>query len=257
MKKAFVSILLSAAIGAATANAAEPTYSWTWTESGLSTTGLDSGWDTFNSAFGYTLGDDYATISGNNQPSKTSGFGSFTGDFTLSFDLRAGSNTSLTGWKTLASISSWGVAKEAHSLQLQTNGTNFILYNMNNSYGHNSSAGQTVEIGRTGAFSEMTDWVNLSIVSDVTNGTLTFYVDGTAVGSVDNWGPRADVASDNFSPTGLVFGCAPDGGRDFGGTVQINNIKFYNSAVASVPEPATATLSLLALAGLAARRYRK
>lgn len=56
-------------------------------------------------------------------------------------------------------------------------------------------------------------------------------------------------------------------GRDVDGTVTFENVVVWNRAldavevqslvVRAVPEPATATLSLLALAGLAARRRRK
>ncbi len=234
-----------------------PVYTWEWTSSGLVTSANVSDWTSFNNAFGYTDGDDYATISSTYQPIKTSDFGSFTGDFTLSFDIMAGSDTNVSNWKTFASISSMGVAKAEHCLQIQMSGGYFKLFNMNSSYGHLSSSGTTLLIGTSSmTLGQMSDWVNFSIVSDITKSTLSFYIDGELAGSLDNWGPREDDSTDNFSPTGIVFGSAPDGGRDFDGEVKINNIKFYSAAVYPTPEPATASLSLLGLAALMMRRRR-
>lgn len=69
-----------------------------------------------------------------------------------------------------------------------------------------------------------------------------------------NWTPTGSLPGAGFLERGytISFGDKLSSGD------QVSNIKFYNGNVAeNVPEPATATLSLLALAGMAARRRRK
>ncbi|MBQ7022162.1 MAG: PEP-CTERM sorting domain-containing protein [Akkermansia sp.] len=76
---------------------------------------------------------------------------------------------------------------------------------------------------------------------------LTFSSDATGAGSLDpiNLGTKVDV-------TKLVISYAGDTGHS-----DVGNISEIKLIANLVPEPTTATLSLLALAGLAARRRRK
>ncbi len=106
-------------------------------------------------------------------------------------------------------------------------------------------------------------WYTLALTYDATNNNATFYVDGTSVGSVTV--PTAV----NQPGVGLGIG---NGAKDWTTgpwAGQIADFQLLNSALTAdqvaaygaptpvVPEPTTATLSLLALAGLAARRRRK
>ncbi len=102
---------------------------------------------------------------------------------------------------------------------------------------------------------QVTKPVTLTLVSDAKEegGTFTVYIDGEEAGTWDNWNPDGSLAQ-------VTFG---GGTRNIDGTVVIDNLTIWNKALSGsevksliVPEPTTATLSLLALAGLAARRRR-
>ena len=80
------------------------------------------------------------------------------------------------------------------------------------------------------------------------NGTLTMYVGDAKAGS-------STVSEAELSREISVFSL---GGRINGKTNNNSNITVYSANLSKiVPEPTTATLSLLALCGLAARRRRK
>ena len=113
-------------------------------------------------------------------------------------------------------------------------------------------------------------WYLLAVSYDSTLDTATFYVNGDNVGSI-TLGKKFNL------PTGGVGGAIGAGTQDLvenAGAIipqgvvdaQIAELKVFNSALSQsqiltqahlVPEPTTATLSLLALCGLAARRRRK
>ena len=111
-------------------------------------------------------------------------------------------------------------------------------------------------------------WYHLAVSYDASEDTATFFVNGDKAGSLtlgraynapgNNIGGAIGAASqDLVNDPGIVQGPLD---------AQIAELKVFNSALGQstvlteahlVPEPATATLSLLALAGLAARRRRK
>ncbi len=95
---------------------------------------------------------------------------------------------------------------------------------------------------------------------DATTSTATELIATTGLttaGTVDVTYNTADV---NPSTLFVIWNANPSTGAETGGTsITVSNIGLkYTAAPAApaVPEPATATLSLLALAGLAARRRR-
>lgn len=104
-------------------------------------------------------------------------------------------------------------------------------------------------------------WYTLALTYDATDNNATFYVDGTSVGSV--------TVPTNVNQPGVGLGIG-NGAKEWttgAWAGQIADFKLLNSALTAnqvaaygkpvvVPEPTTATLSLLALAGLAARRRR-
>ncbi len=89
---------------------------------------------------------------------------------------------------------------------------------------------------------------------DAASKTATFYVDGESV---------ASFASGSGALEKITFATAA--GQNNGGSVTYDNIALWErtftadevKALSVIPEPTTAALSLLALAGLAARRRRK
>ena len=109
------------------------------------------------------------------------------------------------------------------------------------------------------------DWTTLTLVvtADSTKTlTLDFYINGDLIGSSSTAGATNFV---NETAKIVAFGnYANETISNGGAPTNIDNILVYNRALTAgevkaltIPEPATATLSLLALAGLAARRRRK
>ncbi|MBQ2813806.1 MAG: LamG domain-containing protein [Akkermansia sp.] len=120
------------------------------------------------------------------------------------------------------------------------------------------------EVATTLTSGTRTEWTTITIVGDdsVTAG-IKLYVEGSHVGSLDmtgasNWN-GTNVKAFQF---GSVY--SPFDFPKLTGNAEIDNLLVYNRAFTAaevkaltIPEPTTATLSLLALAGLAARRRRK
>lgn len=117
--------------------------------------------------------------------------------------------------------------------------------------------GENATLGLTAAGS-LTTVTTITLVSDSEAGTFTMYNNGVEVAKQTGWNPDSGI---NGMQLGKVFG---GGGKNVSGSVDLSNVYVWNralssdevKAVAGIPEPTTATLSLLALAGLCARRRR-
>ena len=97
------------------------------------------------------------------------------------------------------------------------------------------------------------DIVTIALQNDG-NGKLSLYVDDVLAG-YSTIGNAPDYGSDKFI-NNFTFG-ARNGGSNKANII-LHDAQFVSGLVtAPIPEPTTATLSLLALAGLAARRRRK
>ena len=243
VKRSFIILALLAAAGIA--HAASPVYSWEWTTEGTQITA--PGW---NGSFTYTIGNDYATFgsgSGGGTP-YNSGIAGISGSFTVSFDLK---NLSSTGnaWKDVFSLYSNGtVSGESNSMVLEFNKAG-ELYFYNKGFG--GQTGGNINTGVTWTDLQQDTWNNFSIVSDLSSQTLSVYVNGALAGTITGWNPSSPAL------TGSQFGSSFGEVRPMNGTMDINNIKFYDGVVLPVPEAATASLSLLGLAALMMRRRRR
>lgn len=207
----------------------------------------------------FTLSDDGSTahLTGSDKPWTNSLTDSFSsGDFTLSLDVNS---FTANNWEALVSLYSVGGTGDSKCLQIgvNTQGQLAVFNEVGGATGYASidTEGNIL----TGLFSGFSGASTLTLVSDMTNSkTLSVYVDGELVGSHSNWSASTDQAL-----MGIQVGSAFGGGRVFP-EAEISNITLWNRALSLsevkallVPEPTTATLSLLALAGLVARRRRK
>ena len=129
-------------------------------------------------------------------------------------------------------------------------------------YGDNSVSAYSTDLGLTAAES-LTTTTTYTFVSDSTSKTFTIYKNGIQIDQWTNWN----------TDTGLIgtqLGGRWEGGCRLSGedSVVLDNVTIWNKALTAdevssiviapaIPEPTTATLSLLALAGLAARRRSK
>ena len=165
----------------------------------------------------------------------------------MSFDLKNLSSTS-NGWKDIFSLYTNGtVSGESNSMVLEfTNNGELYLYNK----GFGGQTGGNINTGLTWTDLQQDSWTNLSIVSDLSSQTLSVYVNGALAGTITGWNPSSPAL------TGSQFGASFGNTRPMNGTMDINNVKFYDGVVLPVPEAATASLCLLGLAALMMRRRR-
>ena len=185
--------------------------------------------------------------------------GKFTNAFTFSFTLVA---FAADNWTDALSLYTNGTTSgTSNSLQLQKNANGELMIYTENFTGSNvADDASNINLG---SISDLEGKV-LTLVFDATgtSNILTAYVDGVAnsdsITFTYNEGVTASTAL-----TGFQFGAAFGGGR-VSNSVTVDNIGVWSRALSAaevaslpLPEPTTATLSLLALAGLAARRRRK
>ena len=215
-----------------------------------------------------TVNNGVLDVSGSNAPWTNTTTGT---SWTLSFDIM---NVKANAWQSilcLASTVNKHNASMERKLQVQSDGSgNLYLYNTDGS-GDNyvgkyfdgttedsqsKPSATSMSLGITKANTEQKAYT-LTFVSDATAKTLTGYVDGEQAGQWGNWNPDGGIG-------GLQFAQLFGGGRNAIEGFSIDNFTVWNRALDAntvssliVPEPTTATLSLLALAGLAARRRRK
>ena len=192
--------------------------------------------------------------------------------FTISFDI---ANINITSTDSnIASFAGshhaygWDDGKmfirmsESGSLTLiNTNGTStnsWSEYFDGSTYGNQTVSAYSSDLGLTSADS-LTTTTTFTLVSDIANKTFTIYKNGTQIDQWTNWNTDTGLI-------GFQFGGRYGGGTKLaeGESVDFDNITVWNRALTEsevsaliIPEPATATLSLLALCGLAARRRRK
>lgn len=184
--------------------------------------------------------------------------------FTISFDI---TDLNVSAWQDVLCLASTVNAhpnSDERKLQLQANNDGMLyMYNTGSTLfnGNGDASATNMELGITTTM-VAADIYTFTFVSDVTAKTFTGYVNGNQVGQWTNWTSDGGIG-------GIQFGQRFGGGRSIGenGAFTIDNVTIWDRALDSaavkaitttaVPEPTAATLSLLALAGLAARRRRK
>ena len=170
--------------------------------------------------------------------------------FTVSFDINNAQNG------TLLSMTTGNMSQAWRSLSItMTDGTVSAQF-------HGNTAGAvTYAIANPDV-----TWTTLTLVGSATGNTLAldFYVDGNYIGT-NSTNNASNFVGEIINK--MQFGYFGDSSKS--APTNIDNILVYNRALTAdevmaltvepttVPEPATATLSLLALAGLAVRRRRK
>ncbi len=172
-----------------------------------------------------------------------------TKNFTVSFDVRNFSAGDLLSITSKADGGNWRSVKLTSTSDSPNLSLTFI--------GDGRSVSSTLTSGTTAS-----QWTTVTLVgSDSITENLKLYINGGLVGSLDMTG-ATNWLSENIQ--GIQFG------NRFGAlgspiaSAEIDNILVYNKALSAaevkalvVPEPAATALSLLALAGLVAKRRRK
>ncbi len=183
-------------------------------------------------------------------------------DWTISFDLTSlGSNDSWDNLLAIYSSTDQGQGYKTSMTFSMDNNNQFRITSSNGgetTFGNNSAI--TLNTGiydadKTGSDVTYATGQTITLVQNGANKTLTLFIDGEQVAQSSNWTAASIV--------GMQFGSG-FAGRDALNNATIDNLAIWNKALTSkevksliIPEPTTATLSLLALAGLAARRRRK
>lgn len=203
----------------------------------------------------------YQTVDENGNPkaqamdfyTSMSGMNISASSFTLSFKVKGVT----ADYRTLFSMNIGSLGQANMQLENSNNGSDTCIYLPNN---------RTLELTEDAARAAMRGsdgWANVILTGDGT--TLTLYVDDF-VATFDYSGTTGDLS--NFQ-LGSLWG---DGSRRV--EAQYDDLAIWNRVLSTeevsllskgavadgtltIPEPTTATLSLLALAGLAARRRRK
>ncbi len=171
--------------------------------------------------------------------------------FTISLDIKA-LTLGTQGGSTIFNVNNWNNTN---------NGGSPIILKKNDQNGLTLTLDGNTIINTTESISNE-DWTTITLTSAKlnvadTNQTLTLYINGEQVGSATGW-----IASQNIDA--IQFGSVLGQGSQAVGHMEVDNISLWNRALSSsevkslqVPEPTTASLSLLALSALALRRRRK
>ena len=244
-KTLFIALASAAASIACAQETVIFTESWTVEGPGENNTSLNSS----SRPFLYETGDAYAVIGkvGNVTYNPWVDLSGGTASFTLSFDLKnVDVTTSNSQWCDIFSLKLSNNSKIHLQINATTKGLSIYNYNAGGEQIQNAQI-----VNTTLTLDSFKEWSTFSMVADASVGKLSIYLDGALVSST------ADSTWTGSSVSGLQFGSEYAGTRQLGGSMEINNITLTNGAVYPTPEPTTATLSLLALAGLCVRRRRK
>ncbi len=188
--------------------------------------------------------------------------GKFSNAFTFSFKLV---DFDANNWTDALSLYSNGTTSGTNnSIQLQKNNSGDLYVYTDKFTGSNvADDDSNIKLGSVDSLKGQV----LTLVFDATGetNTLTAYVGGVALTETVTFTYADDVTA-STALTGFQFGAAFGGDR-VSNSVTVDDIAVWNRALTAaevatlplqyIPEPATATLSLLALAGLAARRRRR
>lgn len=166
--------------------------------------------------------------------------------FTISFDL----NNFTSG--TLLTLTTGSTDKAWRTVRLFTNDSKQLAL----TFGEKTQA--------TTITSDTLDWTTITLVgttSKSNSNTLSLELYANGVSQITLNVPKA---TNWVSDKNITFQFGYFGNANNSSTFDVDNVLIYNKALSAVeinaitvPEPATATLSLLALAGLATRRRRK
>ena len=233
MKKTLITLMALAGV----ALAEDYTVENLWTidfgsqyTNGYNTTGKLDNAGTFWDVSNYATADGVTTAN-NHRPHLAGGvYGSWADDFQFSITLTLGDTISASnGWPVFATIAGNGTALR---------------------FGPYTNDGNTVDLDGNltkaqGGLASVVAGGTYTITLTKIGTDLTLAVDGVTTAT----GTLASTVSGNITDIAL--------GGDTGGAYRINETVHSISMGTIIPEPATATLSLLALAGLAARRRRK
>ena len=188
--------------------------------------------------------------------------GNFIYEFTFSFKLV---DFDAANWTNALAMYTHGEKSGTnHSLQLQKNANSQLMIYTENFTGSNvADDASNINLGKIDDLKGKQITLTLSATKTETGTTpsLTAYVDGIALADTITF-TYAEGATPSTALTGFQFGAAFGGSR-VSNSVTVDNIGVWNRALSAeevaslpIPEPTTAALSLLALAGLAARRRR-
>lgn len=181
--------------------------------------------------------------------------GNFTDAFTFSFRLI---DFEADNWTNALSFYTNGVTygDNANVMQLQKSAAgNLMVYTSSFTGSNVSGDASNINLGSVDSLKGKV--LTLTYADDV----VTAYVDGVALSDTITF-TYAEGVTPSKALTGFQFGAA-FGNLRTSTSVTVDDIGLWNRSLSAVeitslvPEPATATLSLLALCGLAARRRRK
>lgn len=257
MKKTLIALMALASIASAASigynemtDAQKEGVTHSWNETQTLTSSSDV-WNNLNTGFSFTISFDITNI---NVSSTESTIASFSGSHNAN------------GWddgKMLVRMSDSGSLTLTNSHGTSNN--SWSMYFDGSTYGNATVSSYSCDLGLT-AEESLTTTTTYTFVSNAADKTFTIYKNGSQIDQWTNWNPDTGL-------NGIQLGGRWGGGTKLTGdeTVDFDNVTIWNKALTaeqvssiiiptetdSIPEPATAALSLLALAGLAARRRRK